>query len=154
MTSKTSIRFNIINHGQCLTYSVFVPFISYTLIVTIPWTSSLSKSPRALKPRVHCIYSCIVTIFTRSRMSNFEAQMGGSCKIKLHWILTASNRWCRLLGMSYVLLFWGISWQFEMWCPFLREDTMALTHLPLDKMAAISQTTFWNAFSRRKHFVF
>ena len=28
-----------------------------------------------------------------------------------------------------------------------------LTHLPLDKMAAISQTIFWDAFSWMKHFV-
>ena len=30
----------------------------------------------------------------------------------------------------------------------------SLTHLPLDKMAAISQTTFWNAFLWMKSFVF
>ena len=35
----------------------------------------------------------------------------------------------------------------------LSVDTI-LTHLPLDKMAAILQTTFWNAFSWMKKFIF
>ena len=38
------------------------------------------------------------------------------------------------------------------WCPTLR--FLSLTHLSLDKMAAISQTMFWNTFLWMKSFVF
>ena len=65
-------------------------------------------------------------------------------------------RYCYAIKAKYQSVEWNMLFSISYWFLALYEIVKwtYLTHLPLDKMATISQTIFWYAFSWMKIFVF
>ena len=89
------------------------------------------------------IYIYHVSIFEIHLFANRTRSLGSKVKFSVAGAMTS-------LSFSR----WSTNWTPNHCIIFGTSCVCLLTHLPLDKMTTISQTTFWNAFSWMKRFVF
>ena len=112
--------------------------------VGFEWSQYLSPEQNDRHCQMHFLEWQL--LYFNSNFTEFIVFLSVQVTISLHWF----KLWLGVLQTTSHYLNWW--WPKPMTSPTLGHNQ--LTHLLLNKMAAISQTIFWNAFSWMINFVF